>query len=421
MLDCHVAKCVALALIHARRRREAVIESRRRHLFLARQMALIALHQARYARLMKRRRCAKRRREMLYLLLALLTKYMSVVTTNVVKNPRRIIQRGTEGWRGSAIEDYVAHGDKHTYALKFRVTRACFLDLCELLSTSGYLRANECRNPERRQTAQFKLGVCLYFMAGNAKGDVSAVGDAGHIGRSTVLSYLDEFVVGTLKVLKPLFMSNKPPAREYVRAVRAEFASRRGIANVGMAVDGSHVPYVPQEENTKNDYKNYKGWMSILVVAFVNSFHLFVDVEAGWAGKSGDNTVLSNSWLLDQCALHRAAWLGENGLIAADGGASDGGQLLLNPIPNATDVADQWYNFCHASTRFYVEETFGRWKNRFRFLLYACDMDHKRVTNIIYCSCIWHNICTLRKDRDLDIDCSDGADDEWKKHLRKKA
>ena len=108
---------------------------------------------------------------------------MSVVT-NVVKNPRRIIQRGTEGWRGSAIEDYVAHGDKQTYALKFRVTRACFLDLCELLSTSGYLRANECRNPERRQTAQFKLGVCLYFMAGNAKGDVSAVGGAGHIGRS---------------------------------------------------------------------------------------------------------------------------------------------------------------------------------------------------------------------------------------------
>jgi len=74
MLDCHVAKCVALALIHARRRREAVIESRRRHLFLARQMALIALHQARYARSMKRRRCAKRRLGMLYLLLSLLDR-----------------------------------------------------------------------------------------------------------------------------------------------------------------------------------------------------------------------------------------------------------------------------------------------------------------------------------------------------------
>jgi len=47
---------------------------------------------------------------MLHLLLALLTKYMCVVT-NVVKNPRRIIQRG---WRGSAIQDYVAHGDKQT-------------------------------------------------------------------------------------------------------------------------------------------------------------------------------------------------------------------------------------------------------------------------------------------------------------------
>jgi len=44
-----------------------------------------------------------------------------------------------------------------------------------------------------------------------------------------------------------------------------------------MAVDGTHIPYVPQVENTKNDYKHYKGWTSIQAVAFVNSYYMFVD------------------------------------------------------------------------------------------------------------------------------------------------
>ena len=61
------------------------------------------------------------------------------------------------------------------------------------------------------------------------------------------------------------------------------------IANVALVTDGCHVPYIPQKELTKKDYKNYKGWTSLLLVAFVNSFHLFVEVEAGHAGKSGDS------------------------------------------------------------------------------------------------------------------------------------
>ena len=102
-----------------------------------------------------------------------------------------------------------------------------------------------------------------------------------------------------------------------------------------------------------------------------------MDAEVGAAGRAGDNGVLKSAWLMEQLVEHREAWLGKNGLVAADGGASDGGELLLNPIPNASSEIDCWYNFCHSSTRFYVEETFGRWKNRARFLLYQLDCSHK--------------------------------------------
>ena len=185
-----------------------------------------------------------------------------------------------------------------------------------------------------------------------------------------------------------------------------------------MAVDGTHIPYVPHVENTKNDYKNYKGWTSILAVAFVNSYYMLADAIVGYAGRSGDNTVIRDSSMMRQLRRNRLRWMGADGLVLADGGASDGGQLLLNPIHNAVDVADVWYNFCHSSTRFYVEETFGRWKNRFRFLLYACDLDHKRMSNLIYASCIMHNVCTRHKDT---LDVATGADGEWLEYFRRYA
>ena len=62
-----------------------------------------------------------------------------------------------------------------------------------------------------------------------------------------------------------------PPSKNDVLAIRSEFASRPGLSSIDC-----RVPYVPQEERYKNDYKNYKDWTSILTVAFVNSFVLHV-------------------------------------------------------------------------------------------------------------------------------------------------
>ena len=54
---------------------------------------------------------------------------------------------------------------------------------------------------------------------------------------------------------------------------------------------------------------------------------------------------------------------------------------------------------------------FGRWKNRFRFLLKECDLTHPRATRLIYVSMIMHNLCTIRKDDAVDF--REGSDEEW--------
>ena len=329
----------------------------------------------------------------------------------VNKARRRVIKRTEGGWEKSTINSYVTNGDAGTYRLNFRVSKATFGCILEKLSSAGYLRTNASNNPQYRMTAGFKLGVVLYFMAGHGRGDIKAVGDAASLGKSTVLGYIDEFCRGVARVLKPIYMPSTPPSAENLEHIRAQFASRRGIRNVALAIDGSHIPYKPQDAATAADFRNYKGWNSILFVGFVNSFHLFADAEVGACGKSGDNSVLATSWLMQQIGENPEAWLGENGVIAGDNGASDGGKYVLNPVPLPSTLEDFFYNFCHSSTRFFVEETFGRWKNRFRFLLYAQDMDHARFNRIVYASAILHNLCTICKDDAVDF--TTGADEEW--------
>ena len=327
----------------------------------------------------------------------------------LAKTPRQKIERADGGWRGSTLNGYLVHGNDSIYRKNFRVTKHTFHVLLGQLKGGGFCQDNRARNTAKQQTGRFKLGTSLYFFAQGT--GWKAAGDCASLGESTVKKYVDHFIDGTFQVLRPIYMPKTPPSAEKVQAIRKEFAARRGVPNVAMATDGTHVPFRPDNEATAIDYRNYKGWTSILAVAFVTSFFTFVDADVGAAGRSGDNTVLSDSWLMKQIAADREAWLGPNGVIAADGGASDGSELLLNPYRSPTDADAKYYNFCHSSTRFFVEETFGRWKNRFRFLLKQGDYTHKELTRMIYASMILHNACTIHKDDAVEFDV--GSDEEW--------
>ena len=318
---------------------------------------------------------------------------------------RREVERADGGWAASTLAGYLNHGDEITYRYNFRMTKASVNMIIEKLSAARYLTTNTCRNPKLRVTAAFKVAVCLYFMA-HGKGSMKVVGDAASLGESTVRLYLEAFCAGVLAVLRPIYMPATKPTAAHVQRVREQFAYRRGIANVAMACDGTHVPF-----KGGPDYRNYKGWESILVLGFVDSYHLFVDADVGAAGRSGDNTVLKYSWLLARINEDPVGWLGEDGVIAADGGASDGCDRLLNGFAAATEPEDCYFNFCLSSTRFFVEEVFGRWKNRFRFLLAASDLDHRMLNLLIYVSMVLHNLCTIRKDDAIDFDS--GSDEDW--------
>ena len=355
---------------------------------------------------------ARRRRKLLLAAAAVVVREMDGKDEKrKAPRVRRLIKRTEGGWEKSTMAGYVFHGDEQTYKKNFRMTQLTFNQIArqiEAANTAFVSRAG-CvpRKKHKLVPTTFKLGTCLYILALGVA--VKAGGDCASVGESTVRAWLSKFALTSMTVLKPIYMPGKPMESELLNQVREEFAARRGVTNVALACDGTHVPF-----STHNaEYRNYKGWYSTLAVAFVNSFYLFVDADVGYPGRAGDNTVLPYSHLMREILNDPDLWLGPNGVILGDSGASDGDSRFMNPFPHPKTPEEFYFNFCHSSTRFFVEEVFGRWKNRFRFLLREHDMKHKLHSQLVYTTMILHNICTIMKDDAVEFEC--GACEEWQR------
>eukprot|EP00966_Prymnesium_polylepis_P006155 140962-Prymnesium_polylepis.1 len=82
------------------------------------------------------------------------------------------------------------------------------------------------------------------------------------------------------------------------QAVQGQFASRRGLSPVSLACDGTRIPFKPKGKKLAMEYRNFKGWSSILAVAFVDSYYRFFDIDVGYPGRAGAKTVLKQNWLM---------------------------------------------------------------------------------------------------------------------------
>jgi len=205
-------------------------------------------------------------------------------------------------------------------------------------------------------------------------GNLQATSDAAHIAKATLHKWLNykQFGLGVRDVFGPQYM--RPPTSPELDEIRENFFARRGIPGVALAVDGTHVPYVPEIATARADYMNYKGWSSVAVVAFVNSFYMFQQVEVGHPGRASDLTITRESKYMSLILSEPERFLGSYCCIVGDGGYGGSDEKILTPYPTPMNLTERWFNFCHSSTRFFVEQVFGIWKNKFRFTLHASDL-----------------------------------------------
>ena len=330
---------------------------------------------------------------------------MQAVAADDANDVRRLVERARGKWRGSTIAGYM-RGDQQTIKESFGFpTEEAFSGLVGMLSgTSLDAAKNRPTSPSGRSgwrtqrarqhtdppTLRFKVAMCMYTLC--HEGELKVKADVGSIGKSTLRGWLHAFSDAVVSRLKPKYMSGKPMSDRERAEVQGNFASRHGLPWCTLACDGSHVPFKPKNRAIGQDYRNYKGWTSILMVAFTDSFYRFYEVDVGYPGRAGDNTILARSEFMKNIAADPDKWLGKGGLILGDSGASDGDNVFLNPYNHPTEPDKCFFNFAHSSTRFFIEQTFGMWKSRFRFLLGNLKgANHKLHTKLIYTSTILHN------------------------------
>ena len=128
----------------------------------------------------------------------------------------------------------------------------------------------------------------------------------------------------------------------------------------------------------------------------------------GWPGSVHDARVLSNSELynlglqgklFDPNITERVLGVDLNPVILGDP-ADPLLNWLVKGYPENQNTPNWQCNFNYrlSRARMTVENTFGRWKGRFRRFLKRVDMAVSSATCLVAASCILHNICELRRD-----------------------
>jgi hypothetical protein len=301
----------------------------------------------------------------------------------------------------------IEKGSDQEFRQTFRVSRFVFAAILNELKAD--LQDGFSRNRGQNVSAELKLGVALFYMAHGGGG--MHLRKASGLSIATALKYVYDVSKLINEKLGPKFMGDAILQSDgYLDDVRARFHARNGYPNVAGCIDGTHIPYKPNFGEHEADFKNYKQWTSLLCIAFVNSQHLFVDIDVGWPGRWHDKTCADNSRFWLQMHRDRDAWMGSDGVILADSAWSPGSTFVMAPytVFDGSTEAQQWYNFVHSSTRFFVEETFGRWKNRFRCLLKQMEMSNSNCKSIIFATAVLHNVCTIMND--VEKEYFDGTD-----------
>ncbi|XP_063904806.1 putative nuclease HARBI1 [Zophobas morio] len=173
-------------------------------------------------------------------------------------------------------------------------------------------------------------------------------------------------------------------------------------------IDCTHIR-IEKPGRHGDEYINRKGWPSINVQATCNAQEMFTSVDASWPGSVHDTRVWKNSTIREVVQkFPNASLLGDQGY---------GLELsLLTPYRNTDTEAKLHYNRLLKRERCIIERCFGQVKRRFPILKYICRLKLRRISRIIICCFIMHNIAKHLKDEEFpeeeDEDDTDENDED---------
>ncbi|XP_068739097.1 putative nuclease HARBI1 [Montipora capricornis] len=127
-----------------------------------------------------------------------------------------------------------------------------------------------------------------------ASGDnQQSLGSSYRIGKTSVSHIIQETSYAIWLLLEVKYVSPPNSASDW-KNISKDFESIWHLAHCIGAIDGKHIA-IRCPGNSGSLYYNYKGWLSIVLLAVCDASYNFTLVDIGPYGSTNDSSVLTNS------------------------------------------------------------------------------------------------------------------------------
>ncbi|XP_044019740.1 putative nuclease HARBI1 [Aphidius gifuensis] len=276
---------------------------------------------------------------------------------------------------------------------------------CILTSNCSYLVNNEPN--ERAITHEKAFLLTVYYLANTETfREISDRFDLTMSSAHCVLQNTLDFIIS----LQDEYLV-WPHNREDKRDISQRFSEIQNINGVIGAIDGCHIR-IKRLMEQQRDYFNRKQFHSIVIQAVATSNYvsnIITDVHIGEPGSMHDSRVLRRSPLY--AAAHDNPDFFDGYFLLGDSAYANL-PWLVPPFRDNGHLTDEEreFNYKHSSTRVRIEHTFGLLKCRFRRLNKFNNLLLDIVIRCTMASCILHNILTIARINNINID--DDSDDD---------
>ncbi|XP_052760293.1 putative nuclease HARBI1 [Mya arenaria] len=182
-----------------------------------------------------------------------------------------------------------------------------------------------------------------------------------------------------------------PTTDRHRHRTKTGFHAIRGFPSVISAVDGTHVR-IQTPSDDEEQCVNRKHFHSINVQASCDHRGVFTSINAIWPGSTHDAHVFRTSELFHFMETHHHGL--EDGILLGDS-AYPCKPYMLTPYLHPANEAQQHFNDAHCSTRNVIERAFGVLKRRFHILHTEIRMKPLKVSKIVVCCVVLHNLAKL--------------------------
>ena len=325
----------------------------------------------------------RRRKKMFLFMLAMSTLINPPRERNIWMNPK------SDDWFTMVDSTFT----QEQWYENFRVTKNTFTFI---LSEIEHDIARHDTPMWKAVPARKKLAMILYCLASTS--EYRTIASLFGVSKAFLCNSIKDVSCAIIKSLQGRLIYI--PKNDELKSILETYREKWGFPMCAGAIDGTHIPIIaPKEDHT--NYVNRKGYHSVVKQAVVDCNSLFRDVVIGWPGSVHDARILSNSSVYEK---------GNNKTLFPDIRERIGDQdvpivILGDPAypllpwllkaypenPN-TPQSQRVFNYRLSRARMTVENTFGRWKGRFRRFSKRIDMEVPGVVNSTAASCVLHNI-----------------------------